>query len=153
MHILIFGFSNYILHLLKSNHGRKTKILKDHSFCHMCRNAYCLLHYWRLTNSGILKLPNINTEATIYLLIPVAAIIVGNFLYKAQLKNANPKESPEKNFAIYQTASILRWAILEGAAFVILFLKKDMIIIGVLLILYMAFLRPSEESLKKDLLM
>ncbi len=39
--------------------------------------------------------------------------------------------------AIYQTAAIVRWAILEGAAFIILILKEDFILFGILIVLYL----------------
>ena len=56
----------------------------------------------------------------------------------------------EDKIPAYQTASIIRLAILEGAAFLILFLKPDFILFGILLILYIIFIRPTETQFRKD---
>lgn len=98
-----------------------------------------------------LKIPTIDSTSVVYLIIPVLAIVMGNFIFKSQLKQANPQLTPEENLPVYQTASIVRWAILEGAAFVILFVKPDFLLIGILLIIYLASLRPTEEKITNDL--
>ena len=98
-----------------------------------------------------LKIPTIDSTSVVYLIIPVLAIVMGNFIFKSQLKQANPQLTPEENLPVYQTASIIRWAILEGAAFVILFVKPDFLLIGILLIIYLASLRPTEEKITNDL--
>lgn len=46
----------------------------------------------------------------------------------------------------------MRWAILEGAAFLILFLKPDFVLFGLLIIIYLIFLRPTEERVNNDLI-
>jgi len=98
-----------------------------------------------------LKIPKIDAASALYLIIPVLAILAGNFIFKSQLKQADPQLKPEENLPVYQTACITRWAILEGAAFVILFLKPDFLIIGILLIVYLVSLRPTEERIINDL--
>ncbi|MBP1223691.1 MFS transporter [Flavobacterium sp. 1355] len=98
-----------------------------------------------------LKIPKIDAASAIYLIIPVLAILAGNFIFKSQLKQADSQLKPEENLSVYQTACIIRWAILEGAAFIILFLKPDFLIIGILLIVYLASLRPTEERIINDL--
>lgn len=45
---------------------------------------------------------------------------------------------------------MVRWAILEGAAFMILFAVPELNLVGILLLVYMVFLRPSEEGMKRD---
>ncbi|HLW31658.1 MAG TPA: hypothetical protein VKX40_05315 [Aequorivita sp.] len=50
-----------------------------------------------------------------------------------------------------QTASILRWAILQGVAFVILFLAPEHLIFGLFLILIIMFLRPTAARVKAAL--
>ena len=72
-------------------------------------------------------------------------------MFKTQLKAADETLKPEDNMAVYQTASIVRWAILEGAAFLILFLNKDFVLFGILIILYMALLHPTESKINSDL--
>ena len=44
----------------------------------------------------------------------------------------------------------MRWAILEGGAFLILFMKPDLLIFGIVLILYLVVLRPTEQKIVSD---
>lgn len=97
------------------------------------------------------NMPPLSLSNIAYVLIPIIAYIVSNFMFKTQLKSADRTLKPEDNMAVYQTASIIRWAILEGAAFLILFLNKDFILFGVLVIVYMALLHPTENRVKTDL--
>lgn len=103
-----------------------------------------------LLNFDFLRMPEIELSTYPYLLIPVAAVFLGNFLYKQQLKNADKRLPLEDKIGVYQTASLIRWAALEGAAFVILFVKPELIVIGLLLIVYLVFLKPSKEGMKRD---
>ncbi len=98
-----------------------------------------------------LHLPIIDSTSIIYLAIPVLAFVLSSILFKAQLKQIDPKLKLENKLPIYQTASIMRWAVLEGAAFIILFLNPDFILFGILLIVYLLFLRPTEERITNDL--
>ena len=75
-----------------------------------------------------LKLPSIDESSAVYLAIPVLSIILSTAMFKTLLKSVDKKKKLEDNFAIYQTASIVRWAILEGGAFAILFLKPDFVL-------------------------
>ncbi|MEM9078211.1 MAG: MFS transporter [Bacteroidota bacterium] len=97
-----------------------------------------------------LNVPKIDANAIIYLFIGVSAILVSNMIYKKLLTSVDPKLDLEKRVSTYQTACIVRWAILEGAALLILFLKKEFLVIGLFLILYMAFAKPSLEDMKRD---
>ncbi|PHQ61548.1 MAG: MFS transporter [Maribacter sp.] len=103
-----------------------------------------------LQTLDFLKISKIESSTFIYLLIPISAIFLGNLLYKQQLKKVGNNLTLEEKIAPYQTASLIRWAMLEGAAFFILFVKKEFIIVGLFLILYMVFLKPSEEGIKRD---
>ena len=105
----------------------------------------------KISIEGLKKITQINSSEFIYLTIPIAAYILGNFIYKSQLKQADPKAKPEDQLGIYQTASIIRWAILEAVAFFILFSKPEYIALGILVIAYLLFLRPTEEGLLNDL--
>ena len=92
-----------------------------------------------------LKIAIIDFSDLIYFAIPILAFFVSNFLFQSQLKHVDVKLKPEENLPIYQTASIIRWAILEASALVILFLKQDLLILGILIIVYLVFLRPTED--------
>ena len=98
-----------------------------------------------------LNIKNIDSSEIVFVAIPFLAFFLSNFLFKSQLKQANPKLNSEENLPIYQTASIIRWAILEGAAFLILFVSPKFQLLGILLIAYLAFLRPTEERIITDL--
>lgn len=143
-------FNKYIsATILNIKMKQKIKILNN---IHLSICAAMIIVYVMIGNISIDKLMinRINIDDSVYLAIPVLAFFLSNFLFKSQLKQADPKLKPEENLPIYQTASIIRWAILEGAAFVILFLKPDFILLGILLIVYLILLRPTEERIIND---
>lgn len=127
----------------------KIKILK---IIHLAICAGVILAYIFAGQFTIeqLKGQGIDSEDLVYLVIPIAAIFVSNFMFKSQLKQVDPKSTLEQKLPLYQTASIIRWAILEGAAILLLFIKPDLLIFGILLILYLVFLRPTEEKIASD---
>ena len=92
----------------------------------------------------------ISTDDLVYFAIPVAAFFLSNFMFKSQLKQVDSRLTQEEKLPLYQTASLIRWAILEGAAFFILFIKPDLLILGIIIILYLVFLRPTEEKIVRD---
>ena len=97
-----------------------------------------------------LKGQEIEINDLLYLAIPIGAFFLSNFLFKTQLKQVDPKIILEDKLPIYQTASIIRWAILEAASFLILFIKPELVIFGILLIIYIAILRPTEDKIFTD---
>jgi len=103
-----------------------------------------------LTQPETLKMPVIDNASMVYLVIPVLAFFMGNFMYKLQIKKVTSNTSLNDKFMIYQTASIIRWSIIEGLAFVLLFLQPNFIVFGFLMIIYLLFLRPSEDQFKRD---
>lgn len=98
-----------------------------------------------------LHIKTLDTSTLLLLAIPVVAVILSNLMFRQQLKKADPKAQPEDNMAVYMSASLVRWAILEGAAFLILFNKPDFMIVGFLLIAYLVYLRPTEMRMRDDL--
>lgn len=128
--------------------------IKTLQIIHLAVCAGTILAYFFVGELSIEKLkniPTINSSSAIYLFIPVLAFVLSTFLFRSQLKQIDPKLKSEDKLPIYQTASIMRWAVLEGAAFLILFLKPDFILFGILIILYLAFLRPTEDRINNDL--
>jgi hypothetical protein len=103
-----------------------------------------------LESMNFLAYKEIDSSNFIYIVVPIIAIILGNYLYKDQLKNVDKRLKLEEKIGTYQTASLIRWATLEGAAFFILFYNTEFVLIGMLLILYMLFLKPSEQKMKLD---
>ena len=103
-----------------------------------------------LTQPETLKMPVINSASMVYLALPILAFLIGNFLYKSQIKKVTRESSLDQKFMMYQTASIMRWSIIEGLTLVLLFLQPDFIAFGLLMIMYLLFLRPSEDQFKRD---
>ena len=103
------------------------------------------------TNLSTLKL---DLFSLIFISVPISFIFIGNQLYKSTLKNTDKSLSIEDKVPSYQQASIIRWAILEGAVFFCLIYsliqQNNFSIIGILLISYIIYLRPSEYQMKKD---
>lgn len=129
----------------------KIKILQ---IIHIAIVIGVLLAYFFLGNLSSLKqikLPKIDTNSMVYIAIPIMAYILSNFLFKDALKKIDSKLPLEKKMAPYQTASIIRWAILEGGAFVILFVKPDFILFGLVLVVYLFLLRPTASVIESDL--
>ncbi|HUH51958.1 MAG TPA: hypothetical protein VLZ11_07650 [Flavobacterium sp.] len=98
-----------------------------------------------------LNIAKVDGSSLVYLALPVLAFVLSDFLFKNQLKKADHKLKAEDNYMVYQNASIIRWAVLEGAAMLIAILKPDFILFGILLIVYLAFVRPTEARMRKDL--
>jgi hypothetical protein len=104
-----------------------------------------------LTSLTSLKIPDINATTIIYVIIPILSVLVSNFLFYSQLKKIDKNLQIEDKLQFYQSASITRWAILEGGAFLILFLKPDFLIFGLLIIVYLIMIRPTENQIRNDL--
>jgi hypothetical protein len=98
----------------------------------------------------ILNVPSIDSSDLIYFAIPILALFLSNFLFKSQLKQVDPKLKPEDNLPIYQTASIIRWSVLEAAVLLILFLKPELLVLGILMIIYLVSLRPTEDKIVSE---
>lgn len=130
-----------------------TEKIKTLKIIHLAICAGTIIAYLVLGQLSIdnLNIQSIDSSEIIYVTIPILALGLSNFLFKSQLKQIDPKLEFEANLPIYQTASIIRWAVLEGTAFIILFLKPDFLIFGILIILYLASLRPTEERINREL--
>lgn len=130
-----------------------TEKIKTLQIIHLAICAGTIVAYYILGDLSIekLRIPVIDSSSIIYVLIPFLAFALSSFLFKSQLKQIDPKLKLEDKFPIYQTASIMRWAVLEGAAFLILILKPDYILFGILILIYLIFLRPTAERIDNDL--
>lgn len=128
--------------------------LKVFKIIHLGLISGLILAYYFLGDLGNLKelaIPTINSENYIYLFIPIAAFIISNLLFKHFVSKIDDNLSVQQKLVSYQSASIIRWAILEGAAFMILLIYPEFILFGLLLIVYLALLIPTETRIKKDL--
>ena len=129
-----------------------TEKLKTLKLIHLAICAGTILAYIFAGQFTMEQLKNykIDSGDFVYIAIPFVAFFLSNFLFKTQLKQVDPKLTLEEKLLLYQTASIMRWAVLEGAAFLILFIKPDFLIFGIILIVYLTFLRPSEDKIISD---
>lgn len=129
--------------------NEKIKILKT---IHLAICAGVIITYIMLGGFSMetLKIPILDSSSIVFAVLPFLAIFVGNFLFKSQLKQADQNLKIEEKLPVYQTASIIRWAILEGVAFVILFAKPDLVLFGLIAIAYLIFLRPTEDKINAD---
>lgn len=128
-----------------------TEKLKTTQLIHLAICAGVIILYIILGDfTSILNIPQLDSISIIYLVITGSAVFSSSYLYKSQVKNVDEKLTLEERIPNYQTATIIRLAMLEGAAFVILFLIPQLIILGILIILYMIYLRPTEDQFKKD---
>jgi hypothetical protein len=97
-------------------------------------------------------------DAFMYI-VPLAAIggfIAGYTIFKKQLAAIHTKKSLGEKIIGYQTALIIRYALIEGPcllAIVAYMLNNNLFYLGVagLLILYFIFLRPTMEKVENDL--
>jgi len=124
--------------------NQKIKTLK---IIHLALVAGVTFAYFLIGDfKNILNL-EIDNSSLIYSFIPAAAYVLSNFIFNNVLKNIKEDNSDDEKFAIYQNASIFKWAVLEVACFLILFLKPDFILFGVILLFYMILLAPKEEKI------
>ena len=128
--------------------------LKVFRIIHLALVAGLLVAYFvlgNLSDFSQLKLPTLNNDNMIYLAIPIAAFIISNLMFKMLVSKIDNALSLKEKIVPYQSASIVRYAIIEGAAFLILILKPELIVFGLLLIVYLALLMPTEQRIKRDL--
>ncbi len=128
--------------------------LKVFKIIHLALIAGLILAYYFLGDLGNLTeltFPTVNSENYIYLFIPIAAFIVSNLLFKHFVSKIEDNLSVQQKLVSYQSASIIRWAILEGAAFLMLLIYPEFLLFGILLIVYLALLIPTEAKIKRDL--
>jgi hypothetical protein len=128
--------------------------LKVFRIIHLALVAGLVVAYFvlgNLSDFSQLKLPTLDNDNMIYLAIPIAAFIISNLMFKMLVSKIDNALSLKEKIVSYQSASIVRYAIIEGAAFLILILKPELIVFGLLLIVYLALLMPTEQRIKRDL--
>lgn len=129
---------------------QKIKTLKT---IHLAICAGVTLAYFFMGHFSIEEFKNysLDSDKLVYIAIPIVAFMVSQFLFKSQLKQINPKLTIEEKMPFYQSASIVQWAILEGAAFLVLFVDPGVPVFGIFLILYLVFLSPTADKITNDL--
>ena len=127
---------------------QKIKTLK---VIHLALVAGITLAFTFLGNFKIMFDMVIDNSSLFYAFIPAIAYVASNFMFKNMLNKIQKDASNEEKFAIYQTASIVRWAIIEGACFLILILKPDFLLLGVILLIYLILLAPKKAQIFQTL--
>lgn len=127
---------------------QQIKILK---VIHLALLAGVTIGYFVLGDLFNLKMPKLEGENMYYIFIPAIAVLVSNFLYKKIISSIDKKADNQQKLGQYQTASLVRWAILESGAFLILILKPELTMFGLLLLLYLLLVRPTEQKVENEL--
>ncbi|MCH3885886.1 MFS transporter [Tenacibaculum aquimarinum] len=125
--------------------------LRTIKIIHFALIAGLVLAYFIIGDILNITIPTLEGENLFYIFIPAIAVLASNFVFKNLLSKIDSKQSKEQKLMQYQTASIVRWAILEGGAFLILFLKPELAIFGLLLILYLFLVKPTKEKIENEL--
>lgn len=111
--------------------------------------AYVLVG--RLYTFEFLNISDLNFTSLLVVLGAFIAATLSNVIYKQVLMQVSKSATIQQQFTTYQTATIIRLAILEGTALLILILQPDVLLMGLLLIAYMMLLRPTDMRMKDDL--
>lgn len=88
------------------------------------------------------NLLNIPKSQYPYLAIPLIAIAASEFLFRNRMKEINSTSVENGRAGVYQTASLIRWAVLEGAVFYSLFTPEVPKINIAILLIYFLFICP-----------
>ncbi|KQC29842.1 hypothetical protein [Flagellimonas eckloniae] len=100
-----------------------------------------------------------NTEDVFFIIVPIvtlSGIFMGNLLFNKLLKSAIKADGLKAKLAGFQTASLIRYAFIEGPAFlgVVAFQLTEnltyLYIAGVL-ILFLYLLRPTKDKIERGL--
>lgn len=105
----------------------------------------------KLQSLDFLDFTNVSMKEIPFMLVPIGALLFGNALYKKTLQKASKDNSLEENLPTYQTACIIRWACIEAAAFFVFFVATPFLLVGIILLLYLAYLYPSISRMGNDL--
>jgi len=109
-----------------------------------------------LTRSTAISTDTNNPLFVVAPLLAMAAVVASIFLYKQQLALATQQQTLNSKLAQYQTALIIRWALLESASLfniVCYFVTGNfaLLLIAFLIIAYFISIRPTINSAENDL--
>jgi len=103
---------------------------------------------------------NLNDTGDIFFfIVPILAIggiLAGNFLYDKQINALSTKNSLRQKLAGFQTASIMKYALVEGPALLAIVSSMNSgnlfyVIIAVALVVYFYFQKPTKEKIESHL--
>lgn len=127
---------------------QQVKILK---IIHLSLLTSVTVAYFILGDIFNLTMPKLEGDNLYYTFIPAIAVLISNFIYKKAISKIDKKIDTQQKLAQYQFASIMRWVILQAGAFLILILKPELLVFGLLLLLYLLLVRPTEQKIENEL--
>ncbi|MGZ3812336.1 MAG: hypothetical protein ACXVB0_16805 [Mucilaginibacter sp.] len=88
--------------------------------------------------------------------LAIGGVLAGNFMFRQQLNALAGKNTLSEKISVYQSATIIRFALLEGPSLfsIVAFMLGGnlfFLVISGLLILYMLMLRPAKDRVESDL--
>ncbi|SHG84992.1 hypothetical protein [Flagellimonas flava] len=100
-----------------------------------------------------------DSEQIFLIVVPILAlsgIFMGNLLFNQILRSSSKESGLQGKLARFQIASILRYALIEGPAFlgvVVFFITENLtyLYIAAVLILYLYLLRPTKDKIERGL--
>ena len=111
-----------------------------------------------ITNDTSLSFNGPSDDFFLYLVpfIAIGGTLVGHFIFNTNLKEVQQKPSLQEKLSGYQSARLIRLALIEGPSLfaVVGFIITNnqlYLIIAFLLLTYMIFLRPTPQKIKQDL--
>ena len=101
------------------------------------------------------------TGDVMFFIVPfmgIAGILIGNYLYANTLKGLASKNTLREKLTGFQTASIIKYALLEGPAFlgIISFMNDGnqyFLIIAILLVGWLIAQKPTKDKVERDLML
>ncbi|MGB5556108.1 MAG: hypothetical protein WBM83_15740 [Flavobacteriaceae bacterium] len=117
--------------------------------------VFAIIAYWQLETF----VTQIDGNDTLLYIVPVVALIGyfgSQFVFKQALKAIPKTDAIDTKLAKYKTATILKFALIEGAAILALiaFHGSGIVlyfVIGICLIAYLIVQKPNYERLKNDM--
>lgn len=129
---------------------QKLKVLR---ILHLALIGQALFMYFifgEIDKLRFLDFKEVEGPAYMMLIVPLGAVFASDFLYKNLLKKVDRNSTADQKVQHYMVACILRWAVIEGSIFFLLFME-DFILVGLMLIGYLAFIGPSKDKMEQDI--
>lgn len=101
------------------------------------------------------------TGDVMFFIVPImaiAGIFVGNYLYENTIKELVSKNTLREKLGGFQTASVIKYALLEGPALLglVAFMNEEnqyFLIISILLVGWLIMQRPTRDKIERDLML
>ena len=129
---------------------QKLKVLRIIHLAFIGQALFMYFIFGEVDKLEFLDFKNVEGPAYLMLFVPIAAVFASDFLYKQMLKKVERNSTDDQKIQHYMVACILRWALVEGPVFFLLFME-DFILVGLMLIGYLAFIGPSKDKMEQDI--